>query len=269
MCIRDRNNTDTANADIIDALDDATSAPGGSTGETFDLSTNDEVPPGSTFSSTGGTCANSSVHTAGVATFDAVPGPTCTVTYQVCAPAPNGSVCDDATLTVTSAEADVSASFGAIPSVVSPGQSLTGLTLTCANAGPSSATNADCVPTADVGTVSNLVCAPVTPVSVASGDSIDCTFDYLAPGTAGGSDTTPTDVVFTGTASAGNDSNAANNTDTANADIIDALDDAASAPGGSTGETFDLSTNDEVPACLLYTSPSPRDRTRSRMPSSA
>ena len=26
---------------------------------------------------------------------------------------------------------------------------------------------------------------------------------------------------------------------------------------------------DEVPACLLYTSPSPRDRTRSRMPSSA
>ena len=26
---------------------------------------------------------------------------------------------------------------------------------------------------------------------------------------------------------------------------------------------------DAVPACLLYTSPSPRDRTRSRMPSSA
>ena len=28
-------------------------------------------------------------------------------------------------------------------------------------------------------------------------------------------------------------------------------------------------TVEEVPACLLYTSPSPRDRTRSRMPSSA
>ena len=27
--------------------------------------------------------------------------------------------------------------------------------------------------------------------------------------------------------------------------------------------------NDLLPACLLYTSPSPRDRTRSRMPSSA
>ena len=30
-----------------------------------------------------------------------------------------------------------------------------------------------------------------------------------------------------------------------------------------------LLTEDEVKACLLYTSPSPRDRTRSRMPSSA
>ena len=28
-------------------------------------------------------------------------------------------------------------------------------------------------------------------------------------------------------------------------------------------------TRDELEACLLYTSPSPRDRTRSRMPSSA
>ena len=30
-----------------------------------------------------------------------------------------------------------------------------------------------------------------------------------------------------------------------------------------------LEVGDEVIACLLYTSPSPRDRTRSRMPSSA
>ena len=28
-------------------------------------------------------------------------------------------------------------------------------------------------------------------------------------------------------------------------------------------------SNDEIYSCLLYTSPSPRDRTRSRMPSSA
>ena len=37
------------------------------------------------------------------------------------------------------------------------------------------------------------------------------------------------------------------------------------------GEAFDASTmlNDFANTCLLYTSPSPRDRTRSRMPSSA
>ena len=31
----------------------------------------------------------------------------------------------------------------------------------------------------------------------------------------------------------------------------------------------DEEVSDEIRACLLYTSPSPRDRTRSRMPSSA
>ena len=36
----------------------------------------------------------------------------------------------------------------------------------------------------------------------------------------------------------------------------------------SLGTTFDCSVSDVV-TCLLYTSPSPRDRTRSRMPSSA
>ena len=34
-------------------------------------------------------------------------------------------------------------------------------------------------------------------------------------------------------------------------------------------EEHDQTTEVETPACLLYTSPSPRDRTRSRMPSSA
>ena len=31
----------------------------------------------------------------------------------------------------------------------------------------------------------------------------------------------------------------------------------------------EMEFNDEISTCLLYTSPSPRDRTRSRMPSSA
>ena len=37
---------------------------------------------------------------------------------------------------------------------------------------------------------------------------------------------------------------------------------------GSTDHKSDLLNNNNIP-CLLYTSPSPRDRTRSRMPSSA
>ena len=32
---------------------------------------------------------------------------------------------------------------------------------------------------------------------------------------------------------------------------------------------YNARVNDRILACLLYTSPSPRDRTRSRMPSSA
>ena len=39
---------------------------------------------------------------------------------------------------------------------------------------------------------------------------------------------------------------------------------------GRSGKAADLSRHDvKIFACLLYTSPSPRDRTRSRMPSSA
>ena len=38
-------------------------------------------------------------------------------------------------------------------------------------------------------------------------------------------------------------------------------------PGGAFGVRFDVDPT--VETCLLYTSPSPRDRTRSRMPSSA
>ena len=35
------------------------------------------------------------------------------------------------------------------------------------------------------------------------------------------------------------------------------------------GNSFNKEQLDEIKSCLLYTSPSPRDRTRSRMPSSA
>ena len=38
---------------------------------------------------------------------------------------------------------------------------------------------------------------------------------------------------------------------------------------GDAGTSFRISTESGIWFCLLYTSPSPRDRTRSRMPSSA
>ena len=40
-------------------------------------------------------------------------------------------------------------------------------------------------------------------------------------------------------------------------------------PGGGAGSTPGIHTPEQIEGCLLYTSPSPRDRTRSRMPSSA
>ena len=58
------------------------------------------------------------------------------------------------------AAADMAATFSNLPTVLAPGQSYTGLTLTCTNVGQSTATAATCVPSADVGTVSNVVCAP-------------------------------------------------------------------------------------------------------------
>ena len=78
---------------------------------TTNVSTNDIYPTGSTFFSTGGTCVGRSPTTAGTAnttgimsyTSPATVGGTCTVVYRVCAPAPNTTLCDDATLTVTGA----------------------------------------------------------------------------------------------------------------------------------------------------------------------
>ena len=46
--------------------------------------------------------------------------------------------------------------------------------------------------------------------------------------------------------------------------LADIIDDPAQAE-----EAFQNATPSDLKGCLLYTSPSPRDRTRSRMPSSA
>ena len=169
---------------------------------------------------------------------------------------PAGAPCTT-THTVNPSSADMVPVFSGLPAVLEPGELTTG-TLTCTNNGPGSAVGASCVPSASAGTLSNVVCTPATPATVANGGSIVCTFDYTAPGTAGGSDTGPTSVTFTGTTGATNDSNGGtttggNNSTTATPPIVDAVDDTTSAPGGSTGNTFDLGGNDQVPPGSTFT----------------
>ena len=155
----------------------------------------------------------------------------------------NNSATDTTTITPP---ADMSASFGPLPTVVSPGQSFTGLTLSCTNVGGSPATNATCVPTVSAGSISSLSCTPATPVaSLSAGAVITCTFTYTAPGVAGGADEPTTSVTFTGSTGAANDSNPANNVTTATADVIDAVDDAGTV-GSTLGGTVSILGNDSL-----------------------
>ncbi|KNZ32454.1 MAG: hypothetical protein AD742_11935 [Methylibium sp. NZG] len=259
------NNVATLVATVIDALTDTDSKPGGSTGQTSNLSTNDQFPPGSVFSvQPGGTCTNGSVSAAGIATYDVVASGNCTVNYQVCAPAPNATTCDTATLTVTAASADMSPVFTGLPGVSAPGSAVAG-SIVCTNAGPAAAANATCTTTA---VDSSGVAVPVTvgvctassgsAASLPAGATLTCAVSYLTPGTAGGSDTAPVAVTLTGTTGAANDTNGGttaggNNSVAATVVIIDAVNDSTSAPPGSTGQTSNVATNDQFPPGSTFT----------------
>jgi hypothetical protein len=85
--------------------DTVVSSPGFS-GNTFDIAANDpRLPTGATFAITGSTCPvpAPSISVAGVVTYTApsVTGATCTVTVQVCAPAPDESSCSVESLKIT------------------------------------------------------------------------------------------------------------------------------------------------------------------------
>ena len=151
--------------------------------------------------------------------------------------------------------ADMSVTLGATtPTVVRPGQTFSGLTLVCSNVvGGATATAATCVPTASVGTVSNVVCTPASGSSVAPGASISCSYDYAGPGVQGGADEPTTAVTFTGTTGASNDGNTANNVATLVATVIDAVTDTDSKPGGSTAQTTNLAGNDQFPVGATFT----------------
>jgi large repetitive protein len=165
-------------------------------------------------------------------------------------------------LSVSSIVADMTPVYANLPALVSPGSTYSGLTLTCSNAGPNPATTAICAPSVDAGTISNLVCTPASPAASVSevipNNRIVCTFNYTAPGTAGGSDVAQTGVVFTGQTGASNDGNggalgtAGNNQITATAAVSDAVDDADSKPAGAAGQTTNVAANDQVPVGSSY-----------------
>ena len=171
-----------------------------------------------------------------------------------CAPAPAG--CSVPT-TVRAPPADMGVVMSGLPSVVSPGSTVSGEIRCIAVAGTAlaptcSATAQDsdgaAIPVA-VGT-----CTPTLPVAaLAAGSSITCPISFTAPGVAGGTDTGPTGVTVTATTGASNDNNPANNSDTGAASIIDAVDDTAvNQPAGATAATHDVSGNDQVPAGSVF-----------------
>jgi uncharacterized repeat protein (TIGR01451 family) len=194
----------------------------------------------------GGSCANPGVSGSGTATYDVPASGTCTVNYQVCAPSPNQTTCDTATLIVTAQSADMAAAISGLPAVLSPGQVVADVALTCRNAaGGAAATSPTCVPNASVGRISAVTCTPVAPATLASGEAIVCRFSYTAPGVPGGTAEVDTSVTLTGTTGALNDADLANNTATASAKLIDAVDDGL-VTVASTGGAIDVWPNDRV-----------------------
>ncbi|MDP2081509.1 MAG: hypothetical protein U0934_17455, partial [Pseudotabrizicola sp.] len=113
----------------------------------------------------------------------------------------------DAYLVGVSAEvSDMQPSFSNLPTTaLIPGQTYTGLTLTCTNNGPNTARGAFCEPTVNVGLISNLSCTPAMPGSVSAvspNNTTVCTYDYQFPLGA-----TENEIILTGQTGAFNDRN--------------------------------------------------------------
>ena len=128
---------------VVDAVNDASTGQPGQPG-TYNVASNDKYPAGSTFTQTATTCTPAGTMTgAGVAsfTYPASSGASCTVSYQLCAPNPNQTVCDTAVLTVTAGAAPaLTVTKSATPPVLvvgASGQSYT-ITINVAN-GPTTA----------------------------------------------------------------------------------------------------------------------------------
>lgn len=123
---------------------------------------------------------------------------------------------------------DMVPQLSGLPATIEKTTTYTGLTLTCTNNGPNTATVAQCVPSASEGTVSNVACDTALPASVselAGSNQITCTFDYTMP-LAPSSST----INFIGQTGAANDRigaailTAPNNQTTTSASVVAAAD---------------------------------------------
>ena len=196
---------------------------------------------------------------AGVAPGTSITNTITPPTGTTCAPAPASCSVSTTVAAPPIPPADMSVAITGLPSVISPGSTVSGQIVCTATTGMGPALGASCTATAQDSnggavavTVSN--CTPPAPVaSLAAGSAITCDVSYTAPGTAGGSDTAPTGVTLTATTGATNDGNTANNSAPSTATLIDALDDtAANQPAGATGLSFNVAGNDQMPAGSVF-----------------
>ena len=239
----------------------------------------DTLPAGTTFASlvtpAGWSCTNPAVGSGGTincSTIGTLPVGSSVFTLVVTvAPATAAGTVISNTATVTSPTADpnsgnnsatasttvvvasMSPAFTLVPTAVAPGQAFTGLTLVCTNTGGSVATNPTCVPSANLGTVSAVSCSPASPATLAAGATITCSFNYTAPGSAGGGDDSNTAIVFTGATSAANANSGAVSSATATALVIDAVNDGPTTVQNNVANVVNLLVNDTVGAVAAST----------------
>ena len=270
------NCTGTAITPVIDAVNDTdTKQP--NVPSTTNVAPNDKFPAGSVFTvQPGGTCgAPIAVSAAGVASYTspATAGATCTVNYQVCAPAPNATVCDTATLTVTASAAPAltvtKTSTPAVLVVGGTGQTYT-ITIAVANGPTTQAiTIADALP-AGITTSAAITAAGGTLSGCPATGATNLTGCSIAAGAATGNIviTVPVSVAAaaanpstnTATVTGGGDptctpATGANCTGTAITPVIDAVNDTDTKPSGSVGATTDITPNDKFPAGSVFTDP--------------
>lgn len=136
---------------------------------TTNVGSNDTFPVGSTFFSSGGTCTGrapttaATANTTGIMSYNspATVGATCTVVYRVCAPAPNTTLCDDATLTVTATAPEAALIITKTDNkTIATSGGTNDYVVTLTNQGPSPASNVVLTDAASAG----LTCPPANPV---------------------------------------------------------------------------------------------------------